>query len=150
MIDIYQRWRQDYEQNRHQDYEQNQQVRVWYCYASAALGVFHQDTNTRFVDRCQSGHMMSSSTGYRRWSGVVCCRNSGKPSSPYCGCSTIFWSVPTGHSNVFSWYPSWQHIHAHYRVSTSGCATVHAAWLYLWNGCRFKWNTRSELPEVSR
>jgi len=48
------------------------------------------------------------SNGYRCWSGVVSCPNSGKPSSPYCDCSTIFWSVPAGHSNVFSWYLSWQ------------------------------------------
>jgi len=34
----------------------------------------------------QKESMESSSAGYRRWSGVVCCPNSGKPSSPYCSC----------------------------------------------------------------
>jgi len=43
---------------------------------------------------------------------VVFCQNSGKPSSPYCDCSTIYWSVPAGQSNIFSWYPSWKHVYA--------------------------------------
>jgi len=99
---------------------------VNYKYYNGHMAVDHQlDTNTRFVDRCQSENMESSSTGYRRWSGVVCCPNSSKPSSPYCDRSTFFWSVPIviPMSSV-NWHPSWQHIHAHCRVSTSGCATA--------------------------
>jgi len=34
--------------------------------SNGQMAVDHQDTNIRFVDRCQSVNMMSSSTGYRR------------------------------------------------------------------------------------
>jgi len=73
-------------------WHQRHQLQILGLYGHMAVD--HQDTNIRFVDRCQSENMMSSSTAYRHWSGIVCCPNSGKPSSPYCGCSTIFWSVP--------------------------------------------------------
>ena len=57
------------------------------------MAIDHHVTNTRCIDCCQSENMESSSAGYRRWS---------KPSSSYCGCSTLFWSVPAGHSYMSS------------------------------------------------
>jgi len=43
-------------------WHQRRQLQILY----GQMAVDHQDTNTIFVDRCQSKNMMSSSTGYRR------------------------------------------------------------------------------------
>jgi len=43
-------------------WHQRRQFQILYEY----MAVDHQEPNTRFVDRCQSENMMSSSTAYRR------------------------------------------------------------------------------------